>query len=213
MSLPQFRLTDIGGPNLEKAFIRTSGKPMNEGIEGIFTYDGFNKVFKDQALGVAETLQRDSWVLGSKVNTDQSKTALAAITRDVLDLYYNDFIARYDQLLGDLDVVPLSSLKQAVDVTNILSGPTSPIVNVLNAVDKETKLTAVSSPVDTKQLGSDASNIVVSDVIEDNASVRTRLLIDALEECGDHVGRAATQTTRCGGGRAVQLAAPPGGAG
>ena len=54
-AVPQFRLTDIGGPNLEKAFVRSSGKPLNEGIEGIFTYDGFANVFKDQALSVAET--------------------------------------------------------------------------------------------------------------------------------------------------------------
>ena len=187
-AVPQFRLTDIGGPNLDKAFIRSSGKPLNEGIEGIFTYDGFSTVFKDQALSVAETIQRDSWVLGPKVKTDQSKTALAAITRDVLDLYYNDFIGRYDQLLGDIDVVPLSSLQQAVEVTNILSGPTSPIVNILNAVDKETRLTVDPSGVDTAALGSDATAIVTKDAIEDKASVRTRLLIEALKSAATSSG-------------------------
>ena len=187
-AIPQFRLTDIGGPNLDKAFVRSSGKPLNEGIEGIFTYDGFANVFKDQALSVAETIQRDSWVLGAAVKTDQSKTALAAITRDVLDLYYNDFIARYDQLLGDIDVVPLSSLKQAVEVTNILSGPTSPIVNILNAVDRETRLTVDPTGVDTKQLGADATGIVAKDAIEDKASVRTRLLIEALKNAATTAG-------------------------
>ena len=187
-AIPQFRLTDIGGPNLDKAFVRSSGKPLNEGIEGIFTYDGFVNVFKDQALSVAETIQRDSWVLGPSVKTDQSKTALAAITRDVLDLYYNDFIARYDQLLGDIDVVPLSSLKQAVEVTNILSGPTSPIVNILNAVDRETRLTVDPTGVDTKQLGADATDIVAKDAIEDKASVRTRLLIEALKSAATTAG-------------------------
>ena len=187
-AIPQFRLTDIGGPNLDKAFVRSSGKPLNEGIEGIFTYDGFVNVFKDQALSVAETIQRDSWVLGAAVKTDQSKTALAAITRDVLDLYYNDFIARYDQLLGDIDVVPLSSLKQAVEVTNILSGPTSPIVNILNAVDRETRLTVDPTGVDTKQLGADATGIVAKDALEDKASVRTRLLIEALKNAATTAG-------------------------
>ena len=187
-AIPQFRLTDIGGPNLDKAFVRSSGKPLNEGIEGIFTYDGFANVFKDQALSVAETIQRDSWVLGPAVKTDQSKTALAAITRDVLDLYYNDFIARYDQLLGDIDVVPLSSLKQAVEVTNILSGPTSPIVNILNAVDRETRLTVDPTGVDTKQLGADATGIVAKDALEDKASVRTRLLIEALKNAATTAG-------------------------
>ena len=120
--------------------------------------------------------------------TDQSPTALAAITRDVLDLYYNDFISRYETLLGDIDVVPLSSLKQAVEVTNILSGPTSPIVNILNAVDRETRLTVDPTGVDTKQLGADATGIVAKDAIEDKASVRTRLLIEALKNAATTAG-------------------------
>ena len=186
--LPPFRLTDIGGPNVEKAFVRSSGKALSDGIDGIFTYDGFNQVFKDQALSVAETIQRDSWVLGPNVKTDQSVTALAAITRDVLDLYYNDFIAQYEQLLGDIDVVPLSSLQQAVEVTNILSGPTSPIVNILMAVEKESMLTRDPTGIDTGQLGTDASSIVIEDAVEEGASVRTRLLIEALKNASDAAG-------------------------
>lgn len=187
-ALPPFRLTDIGGPNLDKAFTRSSGKPLNDGIDGIFTYQGFNQVFKDQALSVAETIQRDSWVLGPNADPDQSETALAAVTRDVLDLYYNDFIAAYEQLLGDIDVVPLSSLQQAVEVTNILSGPTSPIVNILMAVDRETRLTLDPTGIDTTQLGTDATSIVVEDAIEEQASVRTRLLIQALRSASEASG-------------------------
>ncbi|MGV8986886.1 MAG: type VI secretion system membrane subunit TssM [Cypionkella sp.] len=188
-AIPSFRLTDIGGPNLAKAFVRTSGKPLNEGIDGIFTYDGFNKVFKDQALGVAQNIQRDSWVLGPKVKTDQSPAALVAITRDVLDLYYNDYIARYDALLGDIDVVPLGSLKQAVDVTNILSGPTSPIVNILNSVDKETALTSSSSPIDTGVLAANTKDSVGQDIVDDTFSVRTKMLLAALQSAASAAGQ------------------------
>lgn len=188
-AVPAFRLTDIGGPNLEKAFTRSSGKPMNEPIPGIFTYDGFNNVFKEQALGVAENIQKDSWVLGPKVKTDQSPAALAAITRDVLDLYYNDYIARYDGLLGDIDVVPLSSLKQAVEVTNILSGPTSPITGILNAIDQETQLNAIRTPIDTKTLTNETASGAGEDFIQENTSVRTRMLIKALEAAADAAGQ------------------------
>jgi type VI secretion system protein ImpL len=190
-ALPDFRLSDIGGPNVDKAFTRSSGKPLSEGIDGIFTYAGFTEVFKDQALSVAETIQRDSWVLGDNAETDQSEAALATVTRDVLDLYYNDFIAGYEQLLGDIDVVPLSSLQQAVEVTNILSGPTSPIVNILTAVDNETRLTRDPLGVDTGQLGTDAADIVIGDAIEESASVRTRLLIEALRSAADTAGQPA----------------------
>ncbi|RVT84117.1 type VI secretion system membrane subunit TssM [Rhodobacteraceae bacterium CCMM004] len=139
--LSDWRLTDVGGPALNRAMVRSSGKKLNEGIEGIFTYEGFNTVFLNEALGVAKRIQRDAWVLGPEALADQSDTALLAVSRDVLNLYYNDFIQRYDQLLGDLDIVPLESLSHAVEVTNVLSGPTSPIVNVLEAVAAETALT------------------------------------------------------------------------
>ncbi len=189
LALPSFRLTDIGGPNLAKAFVRASGKPLNDPIEGIFTYDGFNTVFKDQALGVAANIQRDSWVLGPKVKTDQTPSALAAITRDVLDLYYNDYIARYDALLGDIDVVPLTTLKQAVDVTNILSGPTSPIVNILNAVDKETALTVVDAPIDAKAAADNAKDTVGVNLLDEKLSVRSRLLLQALQSAATDAGQ------------------------
>ncbi|MCW1917925.1 type VI secretion system membrane subunit TssM [Rhodobacter sp. KR11] len=191
ISIPQWRLSDIGGPNLDKAFVRTSGKPMNEGIDGIFTYDGFNKVFKEQALSVSETIQKEGWVLGPKVKMDQSPQALNAITRDVLDLYYNDFIARYDGVLGDLDVIPMASIKQAVEVTNILSGPTSPIVNILNAVDKETTLTQDHSAVkvDTGVLQQEAGQTIGEDLIEDVFSIRQRQLISALNSAAEAAGQ------------------------
>ena len=145
--LPQWRLTDIGGPSLSRAFVRSSNAPLSEGIPGLYTYDGFNTVFLQEALSVAERIQRDAWVLGDQADADPSDAALTALSRDVLDLYYNDFTARYDQLLAEIDVVPLVSLSHAVEVTNVLSGPTSPIVNILTAVARETDLTRPEAPL------------------------------------------------------------------
>ncbi|WP_102107678.1 type VI secretion system membrane subunit TssM [Oceaniglobus roseus] len=142
-ALPQFRLTDIGGPTLSRAMVRSSGKDLSEGIEGIFTYDGFNQVFLDKALGVAAQIARESFVLGPKGQIENNEAALLALSRDVLDLYYTDYTLKYDQLLADIDIKPLRNLADAVEVLNVLSGPTSPIVNILKAVAKETDLTAI----------------------------------------------------------------------
>ncbi|MGR3321332.1 MAG: type VI secretion system membrane subunit TssM [Pseudooceanicola sp.] len=157
--LPEWRLTDIGGPAIARVIVRSSGRPLNDGIEGIFTYDGFNTVFLDEALGVAQRIQRESWVLGPRGRTEQSETALIAMSRDVLDLYYNDFISRYDQILGDIDIIPMESLSHAVEVTNVLSGPTSPLVNILNAVAEETKLTEDRSALGADGLAEGAKEI------------------------------------------------------
>ncbi len=140
LDLPQWRITDVGGPAVGRVLVRSSGKPLNEGHAGIFTYSGFNNVFLVEALSVAKRIQSEAWVLGPRSESIQSETALIAVARDVLDLYYNDYITRYEAILSDVDIVPMESVQHAVEITNILSGPTSPIVNLLTAVSEETKL-------------------------------------------------------------------------
>ena len=178
-SLPEWRLTDVGGPAISRVFTRSSGKPLNEGIEGIFTRSGFNEVFLGEAIGVAERLQRDSWVLGPRGEAEQSENALAALSRDVLNLYYNDYISRYDSLLGDIDIVPLESLSHAVEVTNVLSGPTSPIVAVLEAVADETRLTEAEGLPGTEEIGQGLTTVAGME-IQSNTSVQAQILIEAL---------------------------------
>ena len=178
-ALPEFRLTDVGGPAIARVFVRSSGKPLNDGIEGIFTYEGFRNVFLAQALGVAKQIQRDSWVLGPGAEAKQSQAALLKLSRDVLDLYYNDYISRYDQLLGDIDIIPMESLSHAVEVTNVLSGPTSPIVNVLNAVDHEIQLTAdPTAPTDAAT--QDVTSKTFNRQVTTRLDPQSRIFLDAL---------------------------------
>lgn len=177
-ALPQWRLTDIGGPAISRVIVRSSGKPLSEGIEGIFTWDGFNNVFLDEALGVAQRLQSESWVLGARGEAEQTETALIAMSRDVLDLYYTDYISRYDQILGDIDIIPMESLSHAVEVTNVLSGPTSPLVNILNAISDETKLTE-SRSVDASALAEGATAVGALEA-QSLLSSRAQLLLGTL---------------------------------
>ena len=180
-SLPEWRLTDIGGPAIARAIVRSSGKPLNEGIEGIFTYDGFNDVFLDEALGVAKRIQSESWVLGPRGESEQSEAALLAMSRDVLDLYYTDYISRYDQMLGDIDIIPMESLSHAVEVTNILSGPTSPLRNILNAVSDETKLTEERQDENLGGLADGAAEIG-QDELASALSSRSQAFIETLRQ-------------------------------
>lgn len=186
-SLPEWRLTDVGGPAVSRVLVRSSGKPLNEGIEGIFTYNGFNNVFLGEALGVAKRIQRDSWVLGPRGAAEQTEAALAALSRDVLNLYYNDYIARYDTLLGDVDIIPLESLSHAVEVTNVLSGPTSPLVNLLNAVSMETSLTETRGALANPALAEGVSNVAGME-LQSNVNIQTQILLEALAKTATNEG-------------------------
>jgi len=178
-ALPKWRITEAGGPSVARVLVRSSGKPLNEGVEGIFTYDGFNNVFLPEAVMVSERVQRESWVLGESGEFAQSEAALVALSRDVLDLYYNDFISRYDAILGDIDIIPMESLSHAVEVTNVLSGPTSPVVNILTEISKETRLTEDRSVVDTGALTEGAS-VVAGIEARSNLSIQGQILMEAL---------------------------------
>ncbi|MFA3916466.1 type VI secretion system membrane subunit TssM [Ruegeria hyattellae] len=186
-ALPEWRITDAGGPAVSRVLVRSSGRPLNDGIEGIFTYDGFNNVFLGEALGVARRVQGESWVLGPRGEAEQTEQALAALSRDVLDLYYNDYIARYDQVLGDVDIIPMESLSHAVEVTNVLSGPTSPIVNILNAISDETKLAEDRSVLGNSEV-SEGLGTVAGIELQANTSVQTRILLEALAKSASAQG-------------------------
>jgi type VI secretion system protein ImpL len=178
-AIPKWRITDVGGPAVKRVLVRSSGKALNDGVEGIFTYKGFNDVFLPAAVGVSERVQRERWVLGARGEATQSEAAVLALSRDVLDLYYNDYIARYDAVLGDMDIIPMESLPHAVEVTNVLSGPTSPIVKLLTEIAKETRLTEDRSLVDTGALGEGVSSVVGIET-RSGLSVQGQILLEAL---------------------------------
>lgn len=178
-ALPKWRITEIGGPAVARVLVRSSGKPLNDGIEGIFTYDGFNNVFLPEAVSVTERVQDEAWVLGPRGEGLQSQGAQLALSRDVLDLYYNDYIARYDQMLADIDIIPMESLSHAVEVTNVLSGPTSPIVNILTEISKETSLTEDRSLLQSDALNSGAASVAKLEA-RSGLSIQGQILLEAL---------------------------------
>jgi len=178
-SVPKWRLTAAGGAAISRVFVRPSGKPLSGGVDGIFTYNGFNDVFLGEALQVAKRLQSESWVMGDYGAAVQNEQALANMSREVLDLYFNDFIGQYEGILGDLDIIPLDSLSKAVEIANVLSGNSSPIVKLLNAVSQEIKLTEdrseTSDPVDT----GNAEKIGKNELLRLNRG-RNRLLLQEM---------------------------------
>ena len=178
IDLPEWRLTDVGGPSIAKAFSRSSGQQLNDGIPGIYTKAGFNEVFLEEALTVAARIQSENWVLGEAGQLEQSEAALINMSRDVLGLYYDDYILKYDQLLGDIDIIPMNDLPNAVEVTNVLSGATSPIANVLEAVSAETRLTDVAGS-DAPD-ATDAAASPLGNVLQRRLSPKSRLFLEVM---------------------------------
>ncbi len=198
-SVPTWRLDDV--ITVDNTIVRSSGRPLSEGVPGIYTFTGFHDVFLPEAEQVAARLQRDSWVLGPDYEIEAGSAELDALTEDVLGLYYTDYIRHYQEILGDLDVIPMDSLGNAATVTNALAGPNSPIVAVLEEVAAQTSLTRLPEPAEAEDGGDSA----VGTALERQAT-------QAAGRVGGNLGRAAlrdAQRRADGGGPAPTLPGEP----
>lgn len=139
--LAEWRASENGGPAIGRVFTRVSGRPLSDGIPGIYTYNGFHGVFLPALGGVARDVAAESWVLGPESDiADMSDEDIEQLSDDVMSLYLNDYATRWDSLLADIVVQPPASLTNAVETLNTLSGPTSPLRQLLTAIVRETKL-------------------------------------------------------------------------
>ncbi|RCX31137.1 type VI secretion system membrane subunit TssM [Thioalbus denitrificans] len=137
--IPDFTISGAAGPDAPLVFVRKSGLPLNQGVPGLYTYDGYHQVFARQAPDLVRELASESWILGPQAPTaDPAK--LQELVASVRRLYLQDYIARWSDLLDDLDIAPFTSLRQGVEILRVLSGPDSPLKRLLVAVARETML-------------------------------------------------------------------------
>jgi type VI secretion system protein ImpL len=144
-----FRLTDLGGGSVPLVFMRASGTDLDEEIPGLYTYQGFHEFFESENKRLAAEVRAEDWVLGAEQN-DQLAKRLKGLDREIERLYMADYINIWSALLSDLRIVPFRDIQHATQVVEVLSGPASPMVSLLEAVRENTELSR--SPVDAEKI-------------------------------------------------------------
>ncbi len=165
-----FRVTEAGGPQAALVFTRASGAPLSQGLPALFTVAGYDKGFRAQApLLVKQLSEEEGWVLGTQ--SDSGGVARMATTLTaVQQLYLNEYIKTWDDLLGDLRLIPSTSLQGSIQTITLLSAGDSPLKLLLNGVAKETKLAT----------GNDKSAEAVAAGVLDKATNAMRSTVDKL---------------------------------
>ena len=165
-----FRVTEAGGPQAALVFTRASGAPLSQGLPALFTVAGYDKGFRAQApLLVKQLSEEEGWVLGTQ--SDSGGVARMATTLTaVQQLYLNEYIKTWDDLLGDLRLIPSTSLQGSIQAITLLSAGDSPLKLLLNGVAKETKLAT----------GNDKSAEAVAAGVLDKATNAMRSTVDKL---------------------------------
>lgn len=142
--LATFNVADAGGPQAALVFARKSGKPLTQGISGLFTYHGYHDVFRPGLLSSLSALEdEERWVIGQPPTQPgrQFEQALrGAIERDVLGLYLHEYVRIWDEYLADVRLRDSQSISQSIETARIMSAPDSPIAQFLRGVSRETTL-------------------------------------------------------------------------
>lgn len=135
-----FRISDAAGRSAPLVFRRKSGKPLNEGLNTLFTYDGYHRLFLPKSEQLTRQLASSSWVLGEQYQINTSDDEFELLRHRVHRRYLDDFVQHWRQLLADLTIQPFTSVEHAAEVLGIVSSEQSPLLQLLSAVAKETSL-------------------------------------------------------------------------
>lgn len=152
-NLAEFDVASAAGRDAAQVLVRDSGEPLTRGVPGLYTVAGHLAVQAAIDPAIAE-LVKENWVLDRREAID-GLAAAAQMRAAVQQLYYEDYIRRWDALLADVALAPLDGLDQASRVLTLLSGPNSPMRLFLRAAARQTSLDAVRAPKSGVDLASD----------------------------------------------------------
>ncbi len=138
LALPPWRPSDVLGLTGAQIFARASGKPLTEGIPGLYTAAAFQSVLLPGVASAAAQVGSENWVLGRPAAFGAAE--LAALNASVTALYLADFTARWDAMLADLNIAPVTSLPQAAQSLYILSSPESPLRTAVRSIGAQLAL-------------------------------------------------------------------------
>jgi type VI secretion system protein ImpL len=131
------RLDLAAGVGAEEVIRRRSGVSLAEPISSIYSRTIFQQITRRDMIGLIGQFAADDWVWGQGGVSTRNPLKLAA---DVTNVYEQDYIASWDAILGDLELVPFSTTSQTISALRILGGPTSPLRGLLAAVVENTAL-------------------------------------------------------------------------
>lgn len=137
-----FTIFEKAGQQLaETVFVRKSGQSLSEGIEAIYTKEAYDLILNEEIEKLADEVIQESWVYGENYQHTRSIDK-ASLVKAVEALYRSNYIAKYKDLLNDLDIAPFTNYDDAANVLLVLSGQSapSPLQQLLEAIKAETEL-------------------------------------------------------------------------
>ena len=147
-ALPEWTVAENGGAGSGKVFVLRSGKSLDSGMPGIFTWAGYHNTFLPLMPTVTQDIAEDAWVLGRQPKAGGVAGTIAEVNklrRDVVGLYLDEYVRRWDRLIADVAIKENTNVNEIADQLGLMSGPNSPLRTLLQSIDGQTQLSRTSS--------------------------------------------------------------------
>ena len=154
---PDLGLTSAAGPDAPRVFDRKSNQPLNSGIPGLYTYQGYYQFFLNENPKLVGQLADDSWILGTAVQISSNPADRQQIADDVCRLYFSDYLRQWQDLLADIQFKKFDNPDAALDLLQVLSQPASPLRTLIETVVRELALDKPPASPETAQPPPDKS--------------------------------------------------------
>lgn len=141
----EFTLVRAVGADAGTVFVRSNGAPLDRGVPGIFTREGYRELF-DKRLPefVAAATANDGWVMGRestpKKLTDSLRSQIPgqeqSVAREVRRLYLTEYARRWQDFLDSIHSINSageegsSGLAYDLQVLRTLASPDSPLMRL-----------------------------------------------------------------------------------
>ncbi|WP_299425944.1 type VI secretion system membrane subunit TssM [uncultured Shimia sp.] len=141
--LPDWIPAEQTGPKGTQVFSRLSEKTLRVGLPGAFTYNAFHESVLPLLPEVAAQALLDRAVFAGGC-AESAEANADTLEKDILKLYYDDYIAQWDSFLRDIRLTPISDLNQARANLKDLSSVDSSLKRLLLSVVAETHLAYIA---------------------------------------------------------------------
>jgi type VI secretion system protein ImpL len=163
---------------LGNVFRRRSGAPLSKPLPALYTRPVFAAMVQEgNASGIGgsggiasavDAFAKDDWVFGVKVNDPVRRASLATQVRT---LYVADYIRAWDDLIGDLQLQPVSNVQEASGVAARLAGAGSPLKALLALVRDNTTDLLRQAPSDGADRVAAAAERRVADQVKSRSEI------------------------------------------
>ena len=145
-SLSDWRLVDEGGSDVATVFETLDDTDVEDvGVAGFFTAEGFERHLLPRLATIVDDLQAEEWLFGEAANQRAIEAQYETLQDDLLRRYHREYIDAWRGLFDNLALRQVVADAPRYTVLRALSSPTSPLLQVMEAVGDELLLTQTPS--------------------------------------------------------------------